>query len=119
MVEGFRWMAKIGVLPIFTNLRVPPGSIYGEDISNRDKLPPTDLLLELALGHHAAMMDYGLYQKLNKFMKCGLCHDGAYKGEIGIIALAGDPGKWMADMVPYEMNKRAQFIDSIKAPTTA
>ncbi|MDO8670671.1 MAG: hypothetical protein Q7O66_04485 [Dehalococcoidia bacterium] len=116
-IEGNTWMIKNGVFPIFTNLRLPPGSVYWDDKSLREKLPPTDYLLDVAQAHHQASMEYGLYPKLNRFMYCGLeCLAGIYAGEIGILALAGDLGNWMADVVPDESNLLAQFVSSVKSP---
>ena len=30
-IEGNRWFISHGVYPVFTNLRLPPGSVYAED----------------------------------------------------------------------------------------
>ncbi|MDO8670049.1 MAG: hypothetical protein Q7O66_01290 [Dehalococcoidia bacterium] len=116
-IEGNRWMIKNGVMPTFSHVRMPPGSVYWADYQTlRQKLPPTEYFLDVALDHHATMMEYGLYKKLNKLMYCGLCCiPTIYSGELGILALAGDPGKWMADVVPPESNWLAQFISSVSA----
>ncbi|MDO8674176.1 MAG: hypothetical protein Q7O66_22420, partial [Dehalococcoidia bacterium] len=119
LTEGFRWLTKTGVWPIFLNARIPPGSVYGAQKANLDKLPPTEFYLETSWAHYEAMKEQDLFRKLNKFGKCGLCHDVAYKGEIGMLELAGDMGNWMADKVPFEMNPKAQFIASLKSPASA
>ncbi|MDO8672693.1 MAG: hypothetical protein Q7O66_14880 [Dehalococcoidia bacterium] len=114
-IEGNSWMIKNGVFPITSNLRFPPGSIYGEFPALRDKMPPSEYYLEMALAHHADMKKYGLYEKLNKFMYCGLCCGGGiYCGELGILEIAGDFGNWMSDVVTPEANWMAQFVESLK-----
>ncbi|MDO8672652.1 MAG: hypothetical protein Q7O66_14675 [Dehalococcoidia bacterium] len=114
-IEANRWMFKQGVIPVFGNLRLPPGSVYWNDQSLRQKLPPTDLILDVALAHHDGMLEYDLYSKYNKLMYCPLeCLDSIYAGEIGMLALAGDIGNWMDDVVPKEESWLAQFIASVK-----
>ncbi|MDO8673123.1 MAG: hypothetical protein Q7O66_17070 [Dehalococcoidia bacterium] len=115
-IEGTRWLIKNGVMPVFTNLRLPPGSVYAEDKSNRDKLPPTDYLMDVALAHHNDMMEFGLYEKLNKSLYCALCcTDGLYAGELNMLGLAGDVGSWMDSIIPKEGNWIAKFLESATA----
>ncbi|MDO8671027.1 MAG: hypothetical protein Q7O66_06300, partial [Dehalococcoidia bacterium] len=72
---------------------------------------------DLFAPHDKFMEESGLYEKLNKFMYCGLdCAHALYTGDIGIMKRAGDWGTWMSDVVPYEYNLVAQFLDSIKSP---
>ncbi|MDO8670167.1 MAG: hypothetical protein Q7O66_01895 [Dehalococcoidia bacterium] len=119
-IEGNNWLIKNGVMPTFTNLRLPPGSVYGATPSLREKLPPTEYYLDVALAHDKSMTQYGLYQKLNRLMYCGLdCIPGPYAGEIGILALAGDVGKWMSTSIPDEANWLAKIIAEIEAPAGA
>ncbi|MDO8672993.1 MAG: hypothetical protein Q7O66_16420, partial [Dehalococcoidia bacterium] len=119
-IEGNNWAIENGVMPIFTNLRMPPGSVYGAEPTLREKIPPTEYYLDLTLAHHQTMMQHGLYEKLNKLMFCGFhCHVGPYAGEMGMLALAGDVGNWMADAVPEEANWLARFIASVKEPAKA
>ncbi|MDO8670724.1 MAG: hypothetical protein Q7O66_04750 [Dehalococcoidia bacterium] len=119
-IEGNTWMIKNGVYPITSNLRFPPGSVYAADPSNREKIPPSEYYLEMGLAHHADMKKYGLYEKLNKFMYCGLCcGGGTYNGELGVLEIAGDYGKWMADVVPDEANWIADFVESLKSSAGA
>ncbi|MDO8671932.1 MAG: hypothetical protein Q7O66_10950 [Dehalococcoidia bacterium] len=113
-VEGNTWMIKNGVFPTFLNLRLTYGSVYGNDSSNREKLPPTDYYLDVAQAHHEAMLEYGLYPKLNKLMSCGFCcSPRVYNGDIGALQLAGDLGTWMADSVPPEQNWLAEFVSTV------
>ncbi|MDO8670583.1 MAG: hypothetical protein Q7O66_04030, partial [Dehalococcoidia bacterium] len=69
-IEGNRWLIQHGVMPVFIALRLGVGSIYGDDPANREKLPPTEYLLEVAMAHHAAMLEYGLYDRLNRLLYC-------------------------------------------------
>ncbi|MDO8673476.1 MAG: hypothetical protein Q7O66_18870 [Dehalococcoidia bacterium] len=115
-IEGNNWLISNGVFPTFTNLRLPPGSVYGENPANRDKLPPTEYYLEVAMAHHKTMKEYNLYEKLNRFIYCGLCCTAApYSAEMGILELEGDVGNWMSKVVPDEDNWMAQFIASVKS----
>ncbi|MBI2863478.1 MAG: hypothetical protein HYX94_02830 [Chloroflexi bacterium] len=116
-IEGNRWMIRNGVFPITSNLRLPPGSVYGEDPSNRAKLPPTEYYLEMAQAHHNDMNEFGLYDNLNKFLYCALCCVPAiYCGELGMLERAGDIGSWMSDVVPSEANWMAHLTESLKSP---
>ncbi|MDO8674339.1 MAG: hypothetical protein Q7O66_23265 [Dehalococcoidia bacterium] len=118
--EGNRWMIKNGIFPVTSNLRLPPGSIYGADQSNRSKLPPSDYYLEMAMAHHHDMNEFGLYDKLNKLMYCALCCvPGIYCGELGMLERSGDIGSWMADVTPSEANWMAHFVESLKSPAAA
>ena len=116
-IEGNTWLIKNGVMPTFTNLRLPPGSVYGATPTLREKLPPTEYFLDVALAHDRTMTEYGLYGRLNRLMYCGLdCIPGPYAGEIGMLAQAGDVGKWMAPAIPDEANWIARIIESIESP---
>ena len=84
-----------------------------------DKFPPTEYFLDVAVPHHEAMLEYGFYEKMNKFMYCGLDCTAAYTGDTGMLTLAGDMGKWMSSVVPDEANWLAKFIASINSPTKA
>ncbi|MDO8672673.1 MAG: hypothetical protein Q7O66_14780, partial [Dehalococcoidia bacterium] len=115
-IEGNSWMIKNGIIPNFTNLRLPPGSVYAADQSLREKLPPTEYYLDLMKAHDEDMLEHGLYEKINRLFKCGLdCASGPYSCEIGMLSVAGDVGTWMGSVVPYEFNWLAQFLDSIKS----
>ncbi|MDO8671964.1 MAG: hypothetical protein Q7O66_11115, partial [Dehalococcoidia bacterium] len=120
LIEGFRWLIQNGVLPTFLSLRLGVGSIYGDDTANQSfsrRMPPADYYLDAALGHHQAMLEYGLYDTLNKLMFCPLdCLPPIYSGDIGILELAGNPGNWAADCVPADANWLAKFIASVNAP---
>ncbi|MDO8672638.1 MAG: hypothetical protein Q7O66_14600 [Dehalococcoidia bacterium] len=119
-VEGFRWMISHGIYPVTTPLRMPPGSVYGADPANQEKYPPSEFYLEMAIGHHQAMQEYGLYQKVNKFVWCAMdCLDNIYGGDIGILGLAGDLGNWLSDVVPAESNWLAKFVSSVNSPANA
>ena len=116
-IEGNTWLIKNGVMPTFTNLRLPPGSVYGTTPSLREKLPPTEYFLDVAQAHDKAMTEYGLYGRLNRLMYCGFdCIPAPYAGEIGMLAQAGDVGKWMGPVVPDEVNWLAKVIASIDSP---
>ncbi|MDO8672405.1 MAG: hypothetical protein Q7O66_13400, partial [Dehalococcoidia bacterium] len=113
-IEGNTWLIKNSVMPVFTNLRLPPGSVYAGDASNRDKLPPTEYYLDVAMAHHTAMMEYDLYETLNRLLYCGLCCvEMPYAGELGMLELAGDVGSWMAPVIPKEENWIARFLASV------
>ncbi|MDO8674401.1 MAG: hypothetical protein Q7O66_23590, partial [Dehalococcoidia bacterium] len=119
-IEGNAWMIEHGVFPTFTNLRLPPGAVYAEDPGNRAKLPPTEYYLEVAKAHDEAMKRTGLYDKMSKFLYCGLCCTAApYVGDIGVIERSGDVGNYMADVVEEDGNWMAKFLNSINAPATA
>lgn len=117
MAEGFRWLIKHGVFPSFISLRLGVRSIYGDDLSNRAKVPPTEHYLEVGLAHHAAMEEYGLYGPLNKLLYCPLdCLPHLYAGEIGMLELAGSVANWAAQAVPEDANWIAKFTASLKSP---
>ncbi|MBI2864720.1 MAG: hypothetical protein HYX94_09195 [Chloroflexi bacterium] len=119
-VEGDKWMLSHGVFPCMDALRWAPGSPFSRDPANRDKFPPAEFFLDCAVEHDKAMNEHGFYDKLNKFLYCGLCCQGRpYAGEIGILERAGDFATWMSDVVPYENNWLAKFLDSIRQSTTA
>ena len=104
LIEGNTWMIKHGVWPLFTHLRVPPGSAYGND-ENRMKSPPTEYYLEAAIAHHEAMKEYRLYDRLNRLTCCPLeCFLGHYAGELGAYELPGGMAEWAAAVVPREAN---------------
>ncbi len=109
-------MMSHGVFPTMGTLRWAPGSPFSKDPANRDKYPPTEFYLDLITAHHAAMKEYGLYERLNKLLYCTLCNHGrfAYVGEMGILEMAGDVGTWLSDVIPPEQNTMAQFIKSIR-----
>ncbi|MBI2863346.1 MAG: hypothetical protein HYX94_02135 [Chloroflexi bacterium] len=118
--EGDRWMISHGVYPCMDCIRWAPGSPNSKDPSNRDKFPPAEFYLDLIVEHEKAMNEYGLFDKLNRFLYCGLdCHQGPYCSEQGIIERAGDFGAWMGERIPYEQNWIAQFLDSIKEKESA
>ncbi|MDO8672418.1 MAG: hypothetical protein Q7O66_13465, partial [Dehalococcoidia bacterium] len=122
MIEAFRWHISRGVFPYFLSLRLGVGSIYGDDKANQSfsrRMPPTDYYLDLALAHHELMQDHGLYTRLNKLMYCPLdCLSPLYGGEVGILALAGDVGNWLADTIPADANWLAKFIASMQPSTS-
>ncbi|MDO8672412.1 MAG: hypothetical protein Q7O66_13435, partial [Dehalococcoidia bacterium] len=116
-IEGLRWMIKNGVFPSFHSLRLGLGSIYGDAQSNRAKIAPTEYYLDAGLAHHEAMTRFGRYPTLNKLMLCPMdCLASFYAGELGMIALAGDIGKWLSEAIPDESNWLAQFISSVNPP---
>ncbi|MDO8672513.1 MAG: hypothetical protein Q7O66_13945 [Dehalococcoidia bacterium] len=116
LVEGARWLIKHGALPVFLALRLVPGSKYGDDKSNKEKLPPTEYLLDAGLAHHKAMLEFGLYDKLNKLMFCPMdCLWALYGGEIGILERAGNPGNWLAGTIPDDGNWLASFVSSVES----
>ncbi|MDO8674485.1 MAG: hypothetical protein Q7O66_24020, partial [Dehalococcoidia bacterium] len=115
-IEADNWLIKNGVVPAFYAMWWAPGSVY-EDRSVVEKFPPTEYLLDTGLAHHEAMLEYGLYDKMNKFTYCGFdCATGPYVADIGMLSIAGDVGNWMANVVPEEANWLAQFIASLKSP---
>ena len=117
LIEGNRWTIMNGVVPVFLTLRLGPGSVYGDDKSNREKLAPTEYYLDLAVAHHEAMKEYGLYSKMNKLRWCPLdCLNNHYAGELGILELAGNPANWLADTIPDKANWLAKFIASLNPP---
>ncbi|MDO8669992.1 MAG: hypothetical protein Q7O66_00995 [Dehalococcoidia bacterium] len=119
-IEAVRWMIENDIKPDVGHLHLPAGSVYGENDANRAKLPPTEYYLDVFLAHHEAMLEHGLYEKLNKLMHCGLCCSaGNYTGELGILAQAGDWGTYMADVVPEKANWLLQFIRSVASPVAA
>ncbi|MBI2865698.1 MAG: hypothetical protein HYX94_14210 [Chloroflexi bacterium] len=113
IIEGFRWSIENNIWPLFTPLRLGVGSIYANDRANREKLPPTECYLELAVAHHRLMTEYGLYGKLNKLLYCPLDCTASYYAELGVLALSGDVGQWAADAVPSDANWIAGFIASV------
>ncbi|MDO8674022.1 MAG: hypothetical protein Q7O66_21635 [Dehalococcoidia bacterium] len=116
--EGVEWAIKNGMMTIYTSLRLGPGSVYGDDKSkNLAKLAPTEFYLDLSVGHHESAKKHGLYQHLNKLMFCPMdCLDNHYAGELGIVELAGDPGKWLSDTIPDKANWLSQFVASLESP---
>lgn len=115
-IEHNRSMIKQGIFPAFGNLTLPPGSAYGANPANRAKIPPTEYYLEVAIAHHAAMMEFGLYDKLNKFLWCGFdCGHALYAGELGVLALAGNWGNWMRDVSPDKSNWILQWLSTINS----
>ncbi|MDO8669971.1 MAG: hypothetical protein Q7O66_00890 [Dehalococcoidia bacterium] len=118
MIEGFGWLIKTGVFPTFHCLRLGAGSIYGEERSNEAKLPPTEYFLDVGLAHHQFMLDYGRYYTLNRLMICPMdCLAHFYAGEIGMLALAGNPANWLANTIPNEYNWMVKFISSVDQST--
>ncbi|MBI2864339.1 MAG: hypothetical protein HYX94_07215, partial [Chloroflexi bacterium] len=118
-IEGDRWMLAHDVYPCMDSLRWAPGSPYSRDPANRNKFAPTEFFLDSIVAHDKAMNEHGFYEKLNKFLYCGLdCVCRPYCGEMGIIQRAGDFGTWMGAVVPYEQNWLAQFLDSVKEKNT-
>ncbi|MDO8669936.1 MAG: hypothetical protein Q7O66_00715 [Dehalococcoidia bacterium] len=114
LIEGFRWLMKSGVFPALIPLRLGAGSVYGDDKSSWEKVPPTSLFLELGMAHHEIMMEYGLYDKLNKLLFCPLdCQDAQYCGDLGMLAIAGDVGHWADSVFPEGTNWLAEFISSV------
>ncbi|MDO8670999.1 MAG: hypothetical protein Q7O66_06155 [Dehalococcoidia bacterium] len=117
LIEGIRWMVSHGVFPTFHAVRLGAGSVYGDDKSSHEKLPPTDYYLDTGLAHHQAMLEYGLYEKMNKLMQCPMdCLEHFYAGEIGMVALKGNPANWLADTVPNELNWLTKFVSSERSP---
>ncbi|MDO8472742.1 MAG: hypothetical protein Q7T05_02880, partial [Dehalococcoidia bacterium] len=114
-IEANDWLIKNGILAEFYPLWWAPGSVISEDKSNLQKLPPIEYHLEIALAHHGAMLKYGLYEKMNKLMVCGLDLPGPYAGDIGMLTLAGDVGKWMSTVVPDEENWLAELIAPLQS----
>ncbi|MDO8671663.1 MAG: hypothetical protein Q7O66_09565, partial [Dehalococcoidia bacterium] len=84
-MEGDRWMISHGVLPSMGALRWAPGSAFSHDPANWNRFPPTEYYLDLLVAHHSTMKEYGLYEKLNKHLCCGLCFHSRhiYIGEMG------------------------------------
>ncbi|MBI2862987.1 MAG: hypothetical protein HYX94_00290 [Chloroflexi bacterium] len=114
-IEGDKWMISHGIFPSMDSLRWAPGSPYSRDLANRSKYPPTEFFLDCIVGHDKAMNEHGLYDKMNKFLYCGLdCQHRPYCGEMGILQRVPDFGTWMSAVVPYEQNWLAQFLDSVK-----
>ncbi|MDO8674402.1 MAG: hypothetical protein Q7O66_23595 [Dehalococcoidia bacterium] len=112
-----REMMKKGAFPVFGSLSLPPGSVFGSNPANRAKIPPTEYYLEVAIDHHAAMKEFGLYDTLNRFLWCGMdCGHSIYAGELGVLELAGNWGKWMSTVVPDKANWILKFLESIESP---
>ncbi|MDO8671042.1 MAG: hypothetical protein Q7O66_06380, partial [Dehalococcoidia bacterium] len=81
-----------------------------------DKMPPTEYYLEACIAHHDIMTEYGFYDKLNKLMHCPLdCSPNGNFGELGMLALAGDIGKWAAQVFPEEGNWLGKFVTSLQS----
>ena len=116
-IEHIREMCKVGVLPSIGCLRLPVGSVWGEDPSLKAKLPPTEYFLDLFGPHHEAMTEAGLYEKLNRFMYCGFeCSSAVYSGDIGIMERAGNWGTWMSAVVPDKANWILNWLNEIGVP---
>ena len=114
LIEGLSWMIKHGLFPTFHSMWLGSGSVYGDDPSSAAKLPPTDYFLDVGLGHHQAMMENGMYEKMNKLMFCPLdCLAHFYAGDIGIVELAGTPANWLTDTIPNELNWMASFFSKV------
>ncbi|MDO8673999.1 MAG: hypothetical protein Q7O66_21520 [Dehalococcoidia bacterium] len=114
LIEGLRWLIRKGVFATFHCVWLGAGSTYGDDPSSPAKIPPTEYFLDAGLAHHEACLETGLYKKLDKLLSCPMCFHGFYSGEIGMIALAGDLGNWIADAIPADANWMARFISSMK-----
>ncbi|MDO8670976.1 MAG: hypothetical protein Q7O66_06040 [Dehalococcoidia bacterium] len=117
-IEGVQWLIKHGVLPFIETIVLGAGSPYGNDqAGNRPKLPPTDLFLDVAMAHHQACKEYGMYERMNRLLWCPLdCAHAGYVGQLGMVEVAGDIGKWAATCVPEDGNWIGRFIESFKAP---
>ncbi|MBI2864962.1 MAG: hypothetical protein HYX94_10430, partial [Chloroflexi bacterium] len=114
-IEGDKWMIAHGIFPSMDSLRWAPGSPYSRDPANRNKYAPSEFFLDCIVAHDKAMNEHDFYDKLNKFLYCGLFRQyRPYVGEMGILQRVGDFGTWMGAVVPYEMNWLAQFLDSVK-----
>ncbi|MDO8672257.1 MAG: hypothetical protein Q7O66_12660 [Dehalococcoidia bacterium] len=119
LIEGFTWLIKNRVFCTTIGLRLGVGSIYGDDKSNWAKVPPTEYYLETGMAHHKLMTEHGLYDTLNRLMFCPMdCPDAMYCGELGMVEIAGDIGKWAAKVFPPEANWLGRFIDSMQAQAT-
>ncbi|MDO8671076.1 MAG: hypothetical protein Q7O66_06550 [Dehalococcoidia bacterium] len=119
-IESVRWTIDNGAVASIGYLGLPAGSVYGEDPSNRERIPPTEYFLDIFLAHHEAMVKNDFYNKMNKLMYCGLCCSSSiYQGEIGIIGQHGDWGTWMSDVVPDKANWIRQFVQSISSTAPA
>ncbi len=111
LIEGMRWLLKNGLYATVHCIRLGAGSIYSEDLANETKLPPTEYFLDAGLAHHQACMEYNTFETYNKLFFCPLdCIQTLYAGEISMIELAGDVGKWAAQAVPDEANWLSRFI---------
>ncbi|MDO8670670.1 MAG: hypothetical protein Q7O66_04480 [Dehalococcoidia bacterium] len=116
-IDHIREMTKIGVLPSIGCLRLPVGSVWGDDheAALRKKLPPTEYYLDLFGPHDEAMEADGMYEKLNKLMYCGLdCCHSLYAGDVGIFKKAGDWGHYMQDTVPDKVNWTLHWLKEIQ-----
>lgn len=82
--EGDIWLISRGACSNFTPVRWAPGSEFSKEPENRKKLPPTDFYLDLAVAHHAAMLEYGLYPKQNILMN-GYLNPANYNGDLGLL----------------------------------
>ncbi|MDO8672149.1 MAG: hypothetical protein Q7O66_12080, partial [Dehalococcoidia bacterium] len=119
-VEGVRWMIHHGIFPHFHAIWLGTGSTYGDDPSSPSKIAPTEFYLDAGLANHQACMETDFYKTFDKLLLCPLdCADALYSGEIGMIELAGDLGKWIADAIPEDANWLARFIASLKATQSA
>ncbi|MDO8672051.1 MAG: hypothetical protein Q7O66_11560 [Dehalococcoidia bacterium] len=115
--EGVRWLIQRGVLPSFGVSVLGEGSVFGANPANRAKLPPTEYHLELILAHHQACKEFDMYSRMNKLLWCPLdCPPNQYAGELGMIEIAGDLGKWADMAVPADANWLGRFIESFKSP---
>ncbi len=113
-IEVNDFLIKSGALPSFLPMWWAEGSVVSQDKSNQAKFPPSDYHLDVALAHHKAMLKHGLYGKLNKLMLCGLHCTASYAGDIGMLTLPDNVGKWMSSVVPDDENWLAKFVESEK-----
>ncbi|MDO8674220.1 MAG: hypothetical protein Q7O66_22660, partial [Dehalococcoidia bacterium] len=118
-IDGIRWLIQHGAFPMWTSFRLGAGSVFGDIKANREKLPPTDYVLDIGLAHHQACTEYGMYDRMNKLMYCPMdCLSTTYAGEIGILERAGDVPSWAADALPAEATWLADFVKSVNPRAT-
>ncbi|MBI2864760.1 MAG: hypothetical protein HYX94_09400 [Chloroflexi bacterium] len=117
LIEAVRWLTKNGVVPHPIQQRWAPGSEFSKDPTNRDRMPPVDHHLDIMLAQHAAMKEHGLYEKMDRFAgACTLCcEDVMFWCDLGIFeATGGNVSKWLADLVPDDVNWLARIAASIE-----
>ncbi|MDO8673314.1 MAG: radical SAM protein [Dehalococcoidia bacterium] len=120
-IEHVKNVFKLGAFSSVGYLGLPPGTVYGSNPANREKLPPTEYYLDVIQAHHQAMMETKFYEKLNRLMYCGLCCVAVnYCGEVTILETAGNWGDWMVGHVPEKANWLKKFLDAVNttAPAT-